>query len=100
MTQRRPLHALTIAAMAAMLHAACGSGDVADATDSLGGQSGSSVANTWTECAKELQVCEFTDTRAVRYGNGAAYVEKTFTGRVLCTNAAFGDPAPRSAKRC
>ena len=54
----------------------------------------------WTHCANEKATCSFSGTREVRYGAGTAWVTKTFTGSVQCTNAVFGDPILNTVKTC
>lgn len=56
--------------------------------------------STWTTCASEGASCSFIGTAEVRYGSPTAYVTKTLTGPVTCTNAVFGDPAPGVVKSC
>jgi hypothetical protein len=55
---------------------------------------------TWTACANEGSTCSFSGTHQVRYGAEGLYVTKTFTGKVACTNAVFGDPMHGVAKSC
>lgn len=55
---------------------------------------------TWTACATEGNWCQFSGSAQVHYGTASAYVIKTLTGPVSCTNAVFGDPAPGSVKSC
>jgi hypothetical protein len=59
-----------------------------------------SSAVVWTACANEGNVCKFGGQREVRYGTASKFVTKTFTGRVTCSNAMFGDPAPGFMKKC
>ncbi|MFL6630747.1 MAG: DUF4832 domain-containing protein [Massilia sp.] len=54
----------------------------------------------WTACATEGGTCSFTGTMQVRYGANGLYATKTMTGPVACTNAVFGDPAPKQVKTC
>ncbi|RZA32084.1 MAG: hypothetical protein EOP92_27880, partial [Lysobacteraceae bacterium] len=58
------------------------------------------VAGTWKQCAIEWGTCSFSGTAQVRYGTASAYVTKTLTGPVACSNAVFGDPAPTYGKSC
>jgi hypothetical protein len=53
-----------------------------------------STTETWTTCANQYAVCQFSGTRQVRYGANGVYVTKSFTGSVLCSNSVFGDPLP------
>jgi serine protease len=55
---------------------------------------------TWTTCATEGGTCSFSGTRDVRYGTATSFVTKTFTSKVACTNAVFGDPAHGIVKSC
>jgi serine protease len=55
---------------------------------------------TWTTCATEGGTCSFSGTRDVRYGAATSFVTKTFTSKVACTNAVFGDPAHGIVKSC
>jgi hypothetical protein len=57
-------------------------------------------SSSWIDCAGEGSTCTFTGTREVRYGANGSYVTKTFTGSVVCSNAAFGDPAHGLLKSC
>ena len=54
----------------------------------------------WDYCTWEGGTCTFSGTRQVRFGTSTASVTKTFTGSVLCSNAAFGDPAYGKSKSC
>jgi hypothetical protein len=58
------------------------------------------LSPTWTTCAKEGGTCTFTGTREVRYGVNSKWIIKKFTAQTACTNAVFGDPAPRRVKSC
>lgn len=81
--------------------AACGGGaGNGDAATQAGGSALLPEAATWTECAAEGHVCEFTGTREVRYGADGTYVFKTVTGPVACSDDIFGDPLPGAAKSC
>jgi len=55
---------------------------------------------SWTTCAAENGICAFPGTAQVRYGAGDAYVVKTATGSIACSNAVFGDPASGVVKSC
>jgi len=56
--------------------------------------------SSWIACAGEGGTCTFSGTREVRYGAGTSFVTKTFTGSVVCSNTAFGDPAHGLLKTC
>jgi hypothetical protein len=57
---------------------------------------------TWKRIAGEEQAFNVGDAaRTVRYGAGAAWIEKTVTGTGECSNTFFGeDPAPSVRKAC
>ena len=55
---------------------------------------------SWTECAVEDGTCQFTGSKAVRYGTSTTFVTQTLTGPVSCSNATFGDPALGIVKSC
>lgn len=54
----------------------------------------------WVKCADENQFCMFIGTRQVRYGATGAYAMRTVTGKIMCSNDTFGDPAPGRTKTC
>jgi hypothetical protein len=56
--------------------------------------------STWTQCATEGGTCSFSGSAQVRYGTATAYVIKTLTGPIACSNSVFGDPAPGYGKTC
>lgn len=59
------------------------------------------VPTSWTFCANEHDVCEFSGTRQVRYGANGIYITKSFTSKIVCNSAKFGyDPIPNVAKKC
>jgi hypothetical protein len=60
----------------------------------------STSSASWIACAGEGGTCTFSGMREVRYGAGTSFVTKTFTGSVVCLNAAFGDPAYGQLKTC
>jgi len=55
---------------------------------------------TWTSCAGENGVCNFTGTRQVRYGANNTFATKTASRSIACTNTVFGDPLPGVVKAC
>jgi hypothetical protein len=85
---------------------ACGGGTDAETNASMSGASAKTAAtlststSTWTQCATEGGTCNVSGTVDVRYGTATAYVTKTVTGSVACSNTVFGDPAPGYAKTC
>ena len=55
----------------------------------------------WTFCADENELCSFSGTKQVRYGNSPYYDYENHTDGVMCSNAAFGgDPYPNVVKSC
>jgi hypothetical protein len=54
----------------------------------------------WTTCAQEGQTCRVNGRAMVRYGVPGNWATRSVSGSVLCSNLAFGDPAPNSPKRC
>jgi mannan endo-1,4-beta-mannosidase len=63
--------------------------------------SAAAAQSTYTDCATENQACAFSGTHVVRYGALGAYVYKTFSDGVACSNAAFGgDPLVGAVKSC
>lgn len=59
------------------------------------------AAATWVRIAAEHDAFTITGTRAVRYGAGSSWVERTMTGRGTCDNVFFGrDPAVDVLKEC
>jgi hypothetical protein len=57
-------------------------------------------ASSWIPCAGEGATCVFSGNREVRYGTDTSFVTKTYTGPVICSNTAFGDPAHGQLKTC
>lgn len=55
---------------------------------------------TWTACAKEDGICNFTGTQQVRYGLNGTYATRTATTTIACNNQTFGDPLPGIDKTC
>jgi hypothetical protein len=58
------------------------------------------ISGGWTPCARELQQCDFSGTKQVRFGANGIYHYGTFTGGVVCANATFGDPISGVIKHC
>lgn len=54
----------------------------------------------WRSCATEGGVCQVTERSVVRYGVPGSWATRSVRGDVLCSNLAFGDPAPNQPKRC
>jgi serine protease len=81
----------------------CGAGIVnaaAAVNAALASATTTTTTVTWTTCATEGGTCSFSGTRDVRYGTATSFVTKTFTSKVACTNAVFGDPAHGIVKSC
>jgi thermitase len=55
---------------------------------------------TWTTCASEGGVCNFSNTRQVRYGANNSFATQTATGSIACNNSVFGDPMVGVVKTC
>jgi len=58
------------------------------------------ISGEWTACASEMQQCNFSGTKQVRFGANGIYNYGTFTGGVLCANSIFGDPINGVIKHC
>jgi subtilisin family serine protease len=58
------------------------------------------TTETWTTCASEGGVCNFADTRTVRYGANNSYATRSATGSIACNNDVFGDPMQGVVKTC
>lgn len=56
--------------------------------------------SAWQGCASEGGLCSFDGQRLVRYGTPGQWVYAVATGSSVCTNQAFGDPAPGVRKSC
>jgi hypothetical protein len=54
----------------------------------------------WRDCANEGEVCRVANRGVVRYGVPGNWSTRSVRGDVLCSNEAFGDPAPNTPKRC
>ncbi len=54
----------------------------------------------WRDCANEGEVCRVSERGVVRYGVPGNWATRSVRGDVLCSNVAFGDPAPNEPKRC
>lgn len=56
---------------------------------------------SYQPCADERSRCNFEGTKQVRYGANGAFVYRTATGGIQCTNEAFGsDPLRGIGKKC
>lgn len=58
--------------------------------------------NVWIDCAGEGEICSFSGSQQVRYGDGITglYSTRNATGSITCNAATFGDPNPGSTKYC
>ncbi len=54
----------------------------------------------WRDCAREGEVCRVATRALVRYGVPGSWATRSVRGDVMCSNEAFGDPAPNTPKRC
>jgi Flp pilus assembly pilin Flp len=54
----------------------------------------------WTYCATEHQVCAFSGTKTIRYGENGTYVTRSLTNGTPCENVVFGDPLVGVLKHC
>jgi hypothetical protein len=102
---RRATIAALLAAMAALMAATA----VASEPAAAAGKDGFADSSEWVSCADEGQLCSFTGTKQVRYGDYdisgetwmfGRWTVKTVTGPIACTNATFGDPFPDRRKHC
>ena len=57
-------------------------------------------SGSWSFCANEGSLCNFSGTQNVRYGANGVYVTKSLTNGTMCTNSVFGDPINGVAKQC
>ena len=62
--------------------------------------SASAQTSEWTFCASEGRVCAFSGTQHVRYGANGAFVYRSLSDGIFCSNSVFGDPAPGAVKQC
>ncbi len=54
----------------------------------------------WRDCANEGEVCRVSERGVVRYGVPGNWSTRSVRGDIMCSNEAFGDPAPNTPKRC
>jgi len=85
---------------------------VANAFDAAGNQMASTPVSvtavnnlpatleTWTDCAREGNVCSLSGSRQVRYGANNSYAYRNATTTIACTNEVFGDPMVGTVKTC
>jgi hypothetical protein len=87
----------------AFLLVACGGAepDVAAASDTSSERAQALAVTSWTAIANEYQTFDVATTSTVRYGAGNSWVQRSVSGRAVCSNEFFGsDPAFLVAKRC
>ena len=63
-------------------------------------QAAGGVGEGWRNCAREGEVCQVAGRTVVRYGVPGRWATRSVNGSVMCSNDAFGDPAPGTPKRC
>lgn len=63
-------------------------------------QAAQAQSGGWRECAREGQMCQLDGRGVVRYGVDGQWSSRVLSGRILCGNDLFGDPAPQQPKRC
>lgn len=78
----------------------CGGSDSSTASTSQSTVRATTTVSTWTFCAKEDGVCNFSGTTRVRYGLNGTYAILTATNTIGCNNTVFGDPFPGVDKIC
>jgi hypothetical protein len=99
----RSMKSLALQCSVAVLLVACGGAEPDTAT---GGESSTNRAqalavNSWTAIANEYQTFDVATNSTVRYGAGDAWVQRSVSGRGVCSNEFFGaDPALLVVKRC
>jgi len=54
----------------------------------------------WTPCAEDGGTCSYDGMRKVRFGAGETWFHRTASGSIRCDATMFGDPAPKTHKRC
>jgi serine protease len=80
--------------------ALCGAG-IVNAAAAVSGLASSPPVEGWTKIADEGQAFAVNGTQTVRYGSGAYWITKTFSGGGECTNGWFGtDPIVGIVKQC
>jgi hypothetical protein len=100
------MKSLVLHCSAAVLLVACGGGEPDAATSSASTENSSNreqalAAGGWTPVANESQTFDVATTSTVRYGAGNSWVQRSVTGRAVCSNEFFGsDPAYLTVKRC
>ncbi|NNE66079.1 MAG: hypothetical protein HKN33_05885 [Pyrinomonadaceae bacterium] len=73
-------------------------------TQPIGGEGYTGPDSSYKMCAKEGENCRYMGEVKIAYGVGEKFSIRTLNARrrenIRCTNANFGDPAPRLPKRC
>ncbi|GLU31924.1 glycoside hydrolase family 5 protein [Trinickia caryophylli] len=101
--------ALAIASFMAFMLGACGGGDADTATTAHSanttakavsiGTNASTNSSVWLTIAKENASFKVSGTKALRFGAGSSWVEKSVTGSGRCTAAFFGQKTAVSVNR-
>jgi len=109
---------LALCLVAGAIVSACGGGDNAQSSDPANANVNPGIADArpadapvrrqaaatteaWTMVAWENQTFSVSGTQTARYGAGTAWITKTVSGTVACSNAFFGsDPAVGVGKVC
>jgi hypothetical protein len=101
------MKSVVVSCSAAALLAACGGGgDPAGNSESATAQASPArdqalAVSGWTLIASEYQTFDVAATSTVRYGAGGSWVQRSVSGRAVCSNEFFGaDPAFMVVKRC
>src|SRR5437660_2552462 len=58
------------------------------------------ISGEWTPCASDMQQCNFSGTKQVRFGANGIYNYGTFTGGVLCANSRSEERRVGKDKQC
>lgn len=72
----------------------------ANAAVTGGGVTVTGPSYEWRNCAGEGGTCNGPANSTFRYGVGDRWLTRTMRASLLCSAAAFGDPAPGQAKSC
>jgi hypothetical protein len=100
------MKSLALHCSVAVLLVACGGAEPDAATSSAPAETSSNraqalAAGNWTPVANENQTFDVATTSVVRYGANDSWVQRSVTGRAVCSNEFFGsDPALMTVKRC
>jgi hypothetical protein len=100
------MKSLALCCFVAVLLVACGGGEpdaaIASTTPEISSEREKALAvNNWTLVANEYETFDVATTSTVRYGAGDSWVQRSVSGRAVCSNEFFGsDPAFMVVKRC